>query len=135
MANTFHLKIVTPDRVKFDGEAERIIVRTVTGDICILAHHIDFAAPLAIGKAKVIDADGNEKLAACNSGFISVVNGEATVASTTFEWAEEIDMQRALAAKEHAKAALEASKRGDADFSRADASLRRALARLGALNR
>ena len=56
---TFHLQIVTPDRKVFDGEAEKIIVRTVNGDVCILARHIDYAAPLGIGEARVTDAEGN----------------------------------------------------------------------------
>ena len=58
MAN-FHLQIVTPDRLVFDGQAEKIILRTVGGDACILARHIDYAAPLGIGVAKVTDAQGN----------------------------------------------------------------------------
>ena len=48
---TFHLQIVTPDRMVFDGEAQSIILRTINGDICILANHIDYAAPLGIGEA------------------------------------------------------------------------------------
>ena len=56
---TFHLQIVTPDRMVFDGQAERIIVRTLRGDVCILARHIDYAAPLGIGEARVTDADGD----------------------------------------------------------------------------
>lgn len=132
MAETFHLHIVTPDSVKYDGAAERIIVRTVNGDICILAKHIDYAAPLAIGNAKIVDNNGNTRHAACNSGFITVSNGDVCVASTTFEWAEEIDTQRAIAAKEKAEKQLLDCKRGDIEYSKADASLRRALARLSA---
>ena len=52
---TFHLQIVTPDRMVFDGQAERIIVRTLRGDVCILARHIDYAAPLGIGEARVTE--------------------------------------------------------------------------------
>ena len=45
--STFHLQIVTPDRMAYDGQAERVILRTVNGDVAILARHIDYAAPLA----------------------------------------------------------------------------------------
>ena len=38
---TFHLQIVTPDRLVYDGEARQIILRTVGGDAAILAGHID----------------------------------------------------------------------------------------------
>ena len=60
---TYHLQIVTPDRMVYDGEAEKIILRTVNGDVCILPHHIDYAVPLAIGEAKVTDGQGNTRLA------------------------------------------------------------------------
>jgi len=132
VAQTFHLRIVTPDNIKYDGQAERIIVRTVTGDVCILARHIDFTAPLSIGKAKLVDDKGETRMAACNSGFVSVTDGEVCIASTTFEWADEIDANRAEAAKQAAEAKLREAKRGEMDYAKADASLRRALARLGA---
>ena len=62
---TFHLQIVTPDRMVFDGQAERVIVRTAGGDVCILPRHIDYMAPLGIGQARVTDAQGNTRCAAC----------------------------------------------------------------------
>ena len=67
---TFHLQIVTPDRKVFDGEAEKIIVRTLGGDVCILAHHIDYVAPLGIGEARVADENGNVRRAACAGGML-----------------------------------------------------------------
>ena len=57
---TFHLQIVTPDRLVYDGEARQIILRTVGGDAAILAGHIDYSAPLGIGEAKLTDAEGND---------------------------------------------------------------------------
>lgn len=94
---TFHLQIVTPDRMVFDGQAERIIVRTLRGDVCILARHIDYAAPLGIGEARVTDADGVTRVAACSGGMIGVDAGEVRVMATTFEWADDIDLERASA--------------------------------------
>ena len=81
---TFHLQIVTPDRKIFDGEAEKIIVRTVNGDVCILARHIDYAAPLGVGEARVTDAEGITRTAACSGGMIGVSAGEVRVMATTF---------------------------------------------------
>lgn len=50
--STFHLQIVTPDRMAYDGQAERVILRTVNGDVAILARHIDYAAPLGWRSAR-----------------------------------------------------------------------------------
>ncbi len=127
---TYHLQIVTPDRMVYDGEAEKIIVRTVNGDVCILPHHIDYAVPLAIGEAKVTDAQGNTRLAACNSGMLSVHSNEVRVVAVTFEWADDIDLERARRAEESAKEMLDTLKREDADFNVAEARLKRALTRI-----
>lgn len=129
---TYHLQIVTPDRKVFDGEAEKIIVRTVGGDVCILARHIDYAAPLGIGQARVTDADGNTRVAACSGGMLGVSGGEVRVMATTFEWADEIDLSRAQKAQEDAQRKLESLNREDKDFTIAEAKLKRAIARIQA---
>lgn len=129
---TYHLQIVTPDRKVFDGEAEKIIVRTLGGDVCILARHIDYAAPLGIGQARVTDADGNTRVAACSGGMLGVSGGEVRVMATTFEWADEIDLSRAQKAQEAAQHMLESLNREDKDFSIAEAKLKRAMARIQA---
>lgn len=129
---TYHLQIVTPDRKVFDGEAEKIIVRTLGGDVCILARHIDYAAPLGIGQARVTDADGNTRVAACSGGMLGVSGGEVRVMATTFEWADEIDLSRAQKAQEAAQRKLETLDREDKDFSIAEAKLKRAMARIQA---
>ena len=129
---TFHLQIVTPDRKVFDGEAEKIIVRTLGGDVCILARHIDYAAPLGIGEARVTDAEGNTRTAACSGGMLGVSGGEVRVMATTFEWADEIDLARAEQAQQSAQQKLEALERTDKDYAIVEAKLKRALARIHA---
>ena len=126
---TFHLQIVTPDRKVFDGEAEKIIVRTLGGDVCILARHIDYAAPLGIGEARVTDAEGNTRTAACSGGMLSVSGSNVRVMATTFEWADEIDLPRAQRAQEAAKARLEKLSRDDKEYAVVEAKLKRALVR------
>ena len=132
MAALFHLQIVTPDRKVFDGEAEKIIVRTLGGDVCILARHIDYAAPLGIGEARVTDAEGNTRIAACSGGMLGVSGGEVRVMATTFEWADEIDLARAEQAQQAAQQKLEALERTDKDYAIVEAKLKRALARIHA---
>lgn len=126
----FHLQIVTPDRLVFDGQAERIIVRTVGGDVCILARHIDYAAPLGVGEARITDSEGNTRMAACSGGLLSVAAGEVKVMATTFEWADEIDLQRAELAQQNAEKQLESLNRDDKNYSVIEAKLKRALNRI-----
>lgn len=127
---TFHLQIVTPDRKVFDGQAEKIILRTVEGDVCILARHIDYAAALGIGEAKVTDDQGNDRIAACNGGLISVRNNEVKVMAITFEWDSEIDLQRARDAEARAMERLKTLTKEDMEFAIAEAKLKRALSRI-----
>ena len=98
----FKLKIVTPDGLLFDGEAEKLIVRTVSGDVAILAKHIDYVAPRGMGRAVVVH-DGQRRTAACIGGMLSVSGGEVTLVPTTFEWAENIDLARVEAALKKAE--------------------------------
>lgn len=127
---TYHLQIVAPDRMVFDGQAQKILVRTVDGDVCILPRHVDFAAPLGIGEARVTDENGNTRAAACNGGLISVSNGDVRVMVITFEWEDEIDLDRAKEAENRAEEQLKALQREDQDFTAAEARLKRALTRI-----
>ena len=124
----FPLKIVTPDGLIFDGEAEKLIVRTTSGDIAIMARHVNYVAPLGMGRAVVVHG-GQRRTAACIGGMLSVVNGEVTLVPTTFEWAEDIDLKRAESAAERAKAALANKEASDVELRLAKARLMRALVR------
>lgn len=125
---SFPLKIVTPDGLIFDGQAEELVVRSITGDVAILAHHTNFVAPLGMGQALVI-ANGVRRTAACIGGMLSVVNGTATLVPTTFEWSDKIDLERANAAYQKANAVLKNPQSSDTDVKLAEAKLRRALVR------
>ena len=122
------LKIVTPDGVRFDGQAEELIVRTTTGDMGILAGHINCVAPLGMGRATVI-VDGVKRYAACIGGMVSVVDGAVSLVPTTFEWSDSIDVARAERSLERAQAVLDNKASADADLVMAKARLRRALIR------
>ena len=124
----FPLKIVTPDGIQFDGQAEELIVRSTTGDIGVLAGHINCVAPLGMGEAMVL-VDGQKRYAACIGGMLSVVNGNVTLVPTTFEWADKINVDRAEASSDRAKAILSSKDSTDTDIRLAEARLKRSLVR------
>lgn len=124
----FPLKIVTPDGLAFEGQAEELIVRTTSGDLGILAGHINCVAPLGMGRATVI-SEGKRRYAACIGGMLSVVGGCVTLVPTTFEWAEDIDLPRAEASYQRAQSVLTNKAATDTDLRLAEARLRRALVR------
>lgn len=124
----FDLKIVTPDGMEYEGHAEEVIVRTTTGDLGILAGHVDCVAPLGMGRATFI-IDGQKRYAACIGGILSMSKGKLTLVPTTFEWAEDIDPDRADRATERAKAILSGKNVQSTDIAVAEAKLKRALIR------
>ena len=126
---TFRLQIVTPDGLAFEGEAEKLSVRTAQGEIGILARHIDYVAPLGMGEAVITEPEGKERRAACIGGMVSVHGGKVRLVATTFEWAEQIDLERATAAEQKARAVMARQGLSDRDFKLAEAKLHRALVR------
>lgn len=124
----FELKIVTLDGLVYDGMAEELIVRTVNGDMGILAGHINCVAALGMGRATVV-IDGKKRYGACIGGMVTVVNGAVTLVPTTFEWAEDIDLQRAENAAERANALISSKEISDVELRMAEARLKRALVR------
>ena len=125
---SFPLKIVTPDGLVYDGPAEEVVVRTITGDMAVLARHINCVAPLGMGRATIV-IDGQRRYAACIGGMLSVVDGEVNLVPTTFEWADSIDAARAAVSQQRAEAVLNNQDSSDTDIKLAKARLHRALVR------
>ena len=126
--STFRLQIVTPDGSLFDGEAEALLLRTTEGYVSIRKGHADYLACLGIGMVTVT-RDGVPRYAACGGGFLSVEKGEVRLVATTFEYAEDIDAERAEQAKKRAEERLAEAKE-EKDILLAKAKLSRALNRL-----
>ena len=124
----FSLKIVTPDGVQFDGQAEELIVRTTSGDLGILAGHTNCVAPLGMGRATIV-VDDKPRYGACIGGMVSVLSGSVTLVPTTFEWADKIDTDRAEASYQKAQTMLQNKEATETDIRLAEARLRRALVR------
>ena len=125
---SFPLKIVTADGLVYSGSAEEVIVRTITGDMAVLARHINCVAPLGMGRATIV-VNGERRYAACIGGMLSVVDGAVNLVPTTFEWADSIDAARAAASQQRAEAVLNNQDASDTDIKLAKARLHRALVR------
>ena len=126
---SFNLKVVTPDGLIFDSPVESLLVRTDDGDVEFLAGHIDYMASLGTGRAR-IKQDGKDRFASVSGGFVTVKGGEVNLVAITFEFRENIDLERAKAARDEARAKLSAST-DDKSLKLAQAKLQRALNRIG----
>ena len=124
----FHLQIATPDGEIFDGSAEALLVRTDNGDVEILSGHADYFATVGIGIAK-LTYDSKTRVASAAGGFLSVKNNEVKLVCTTFEYSDDIDIERAEKAKLYAEEAIRRAS-DDKTLRLAKAKLARALNRI-----
>ena len=70
--SSYHLQVVSMDGLDFDGEVQKLLLRTIDGDVEILARHTDYCTAIGMGTARVTMADGTERKAACIGGMLSV---------------------------------------------------------------
>lgn len=129
---TFPLQIVSMDGMEYEGEVQRISCRTIHGDLAILARHCNYCTAVGMGTARIVTADGTERTAACIGGMLSMIDGECRLLPTTWEWSDEIDVERAQRAKQRAEEAKARDGLTDRELALAEAKLHRALVRIGA---
>lgn len=125
-----HLKIITHEKVVFDEDVDSIRTRGVDGEFGILKGHIPVMAALDIGVTRITQGS-NVKNFTTMGGVFQYKDDEAIILTNTAESGDEIDVTRARAAMERAKARL-AEKQASNDAKRAEAALARAMARLKA---
>ena len=121
------VELVSPERILYSGEADMVIARTVGGgDIAFLPGHAPFVGALEIATVTLRTPEGDQ-LVAVHGGFVEVSNDTVTILSDVAELADQIDVDRAQAAKDAAERKAEADH--DAE---ADAAAKRAHVRLAA---
>lgn len=125
---TFNLKIFSPYGVHYEGEAEAITLRTVTGDVSIWPNHSNTVTALDIGRCTVV-INGEKRIAACNRGLLNVTKNNVQVLAATFEWKEDIDLERAQSELERRKEELK-NATGEKEIARAKIRIKRELVRL-----
>ena len=127
MAASFPLRILTPARTLFQGDVEHVQAPGSEGSFGVLARHAPLVAALGTGRLSFDDRSGQRQLAT-SGGFVEVAADGVTVLAETAEFAQEIDVPRAQAARDRARERLR--QRDSIDVSRAQAALARALTRL-----
>ena len=127
---TFRLLVNTPDRVFYNDDVTMVELSTTEGEIGVYAEHIPLTSVL-VPCVMNIHVDGDVKKAAVHGGIVEILQDKVTVLAEIAEWPEEIDVNRANEAKTRAERRL-SSTDPHIDVVRAEAALKRSLARLGA---
>ena len=90
-ARKLNLRIATPDNIKYDQEAEMVIMRCITGDMGILADHEPTSAILDYGILRIFN-DNEERRMAVFGGVVQVGDNKVTILANDAQWPEDIDM-------------------------------------------
>ncbi|QQE74214.1 F0F1 ATP synthase subunit epsilon [Brevibacillus composti] len=123
------VEVVTPERVVFSGEATMVIARGVQGELGIMPNHMPLVTPLKIAPVRVKTEGDKEVVLAVSGGFMEVRRDKVTILAETAERPEDIDVNRAKAARERAEKRLN-ERHPDLDVRRAEYALQRALTRM-----
>lgn len=127
----YKLRIITPDRVFYEGTADMIEFNTTEGEIGVLPGHIPMTVIIKPGVLTITEKD-EVKEAALHSGFVEILPDRITILAEVVEWPGEIDLERAEAAKKRAEERIK-SHTPETDMARAETALMRAIARIQVL--
>ena len=129
----FKVTIITPDGTVYDNDnATMVIMNTAGGQMGIMANHVPLVAALEISTVRIKHDEGTAEVAAVNGGIIQFDGHQALIAADSAEMPEEIDVQRAEAAKKRSESEIEKAQRehNQDDLARAEVHLKRAINRL-----
>ncbi|MFD2655767.1 MULTISPECIES: F0F1 ATP synthase subunit epsilon [Gracilibacillus] len=125
--NTLTVSVVTPDGPVLEDSFEMVSCKAESGELGILPGHIPLVAPLSISAVRL--KGENPQRIAVSGGFLEVRPDKVTILAQSAERPDDIDIERARAAKERAERRLQA-KQDEIDFRRAELALKRALNRI-----
>lgn len=126
---TIKVSVVTPDGPVYESDVEMVSTRAQSGELGILPGHIPMVAPLEIAVLRLKNG-GKTEYVAINGGFLEVRHEQVTILAQSAEKSEDIDVERALRAKERAEQRLNEQKQESLDFKRAELALQRAINRI-----
>lgn len=129
--SAFELKIITPDRVFYEGMAEMVEFNTTEGEIGVYKRHIPMTVIVKPGILTITEEEGTKE-AALHAGFAEILPDKITIMAEIVEWPAEIDEERAEQAKERAMDRIH-NRTTETDIARAETALQRAIARIEVL--
>ncbi|MBN1660770.1 MAG: F0F1 ATP synthase subunit epsilon [Anaerolineae bacterium] len=123
-------EVVTAERAVFEGDVDVVVAPGIEGQLGILPNHAPLITALTFGELTLRRAGAEEIYIAIGGGFMEVGPDHVTILADSAERADEIDLERAEAARRRAEELMEQEKEVDADMIRAQAALRRAAIRI-----
>ena len=126
----FYLKVISSNRIFYEGFCTCLIIPSVDGEKAIMAHHEEVIVAVDNGEMRMQKEEGGEwSYAVLGKGFCMVANNRVTVLADTVERSEEVDANRAKEALERAQERLR-QKQSIQEYHMTQAAMARALTRL-----
>lgn len=75
---SLNLKIVSPEKVVYDGTVERVVVPGTSGEFEILVNHAPIISTLEKGRLVFHDSEGQHELMV-NGGFVEVQKNNVNI--------------------------------------------------------
>ncbi len=130
-SNLFDVKIVTPERVFYEGKASMIEFNTTEGEMGVLKNHIPMTVIIEPGILTITEEE-RPRNAALHAGFAVINPDSVMILAEIIEWPEEIDENRAQEALKRAQDRI-SLKDPDTDLDRASVALKKAICRLNSI--
>lgn len=125
------LRIITPERVFYEGDIDMVEFNTTEGEVGVLPGHIPMTVVIKPGILTITESEGTKE-AALHSGFAEILPEGVVILAEVVEWPSEIDAERAEAARQRAEERIR-SHTPETDMARAETALLRAIARISVL--
>ncbi len=126
---TFNLRILTPERVLYDGTVEQVTIPTQSGEITVLSHHIPLVSLLKPGEL-IITCESDIVAMVVSTGMLHIGTQEVIILADTAERIEEIIEERAEEARKRAEDLLSQQAFDTTEYATIAAKLEKELARL-----
>jgi F-type H+-transporting ATPase subunit epsilon len=130
-----HLEVVTPARVVLEKDVDSVVAPGSEGEFGVLPGHVSFLSGIVPGELRYT-AGSEKEVLSVTAGFAEVFKNKVSILVDAAERVTEIDAERARKAMERAKERLSRDRSDkEIDFARAEAALRRAVARLNVVQK
>lgn len=123
-------EVVTVERVVFQDDVDMVVAPGIGGELGILPHHAPLITALTYGELLLRREGEEDEFLAIGGGFLEVGPDHVIILADSAERAEEIDVERAEAARRRAEEVMAEGPREDMDLAQAQAALRRSMIRL-----
>lgn len=127
--NKLRLKVVTPEKLMYEGEVDAVVLPSMEGQITIMPNHIPLITGVKPGELKLVHGK-EEEFFSITKGVIETDGDTVTLLTDACERVEELDEQRALDAMKKAKEIMSKDYKDKVGYTEAISELERAVSRI-----